>query len=310
MTRSAAVTEGPATSFTRQGDDGGNLMTRHATAEPQQDVSTLASFALLGGLLAVVLSFFTPSFAIVLALIVIVMGVIALIRVRIGRPGKGPAIAAIVLAVIALLIGGAMSPDAEDGFRQATGPTPDPNALPATVVISDVRSPEHLVTTEGRQLHVTTMQDRATADPCRTGTDLATARQLVIGQTVSVALPDPSRTDVASAVPPGFQPVVMTLADGFDYAQTWRSRAANAWYSACVPAPVPAVDAAPVPTRARPDRDSSDDVDRPATRAPETRDAPAPRTRESSGTRERTGQSGHLCRPGERDGDDDGYCGE
>lgn len=287
-------------------------MTRHAAAEAQQDVSLVASIALLGGLLAVVLSFFAPSFAIVLALIVIVLGVIALIRVRLGRPGKGPAIAAIVLAVIALLIGGAMSPDAEEGFRQAAAPAPDPNALPATVVVADVRSPEHLVTSEGRQLHVTTMQDRATADPCRTGTDLATARQLVIGQTVSVALPDPSRTDVASAVPPGFQPVVMTLANGFDYAQTWRSRAANAWYSACVPAP-PAVDPAPAPavtTRARADRDSSGDVDRPATRAPATRDAPDPRTRESSGTRERTGQSGHLCRPGERDGDDDGYCGE
>lgn len=30
----------------------------------------------------------------------------------------------------------------------------------------------------------------------------------------------------------------------------------------------------------------------------------------SSGTRPRTGNSGHPCRPGERDGDGDGYCGE
>ncbi|MCD2187887.1 hypothetical protein [Actinomycetospora soli] len=314
--RGVVVTEARAVSFARQGDDEGDPMTRHATTEPQQDVSLSASLALLGGLLAVILSFFAPSFAIVVALIVIVVGVIALIRARRGRPGRGPAIAGIILAVIALLIGAATSPDAEAGFQEAVS-APDPNALPATVVIADVRSPEHLVTTEGRQLHVTMMRGRAATDPCRAGSDLATARQLVIGQTVSVALPDATRTDAAAAVPPGFQPVVMTLANGFDYAQMWQSRAANAWSSACAPPPAPAVGRAlvdPVPSRPRGDRDSSgsdsSDDDRVATRAPASREAAVPRTREPSATRPRTGQSGHLCRPGERDGDKDGYCGE
>jgi hypothetical protein len=48
------------------------------------------------------------------------------------------------------------------------------------------------------------------------------------------------------------------------------------------------------------------------------RSTPAPQTRYSDGddddssgsTRRRTGNSGHPCLPGERDGDNDGYCGE
>jgi outer membrane biosynthesis protein TonB len=45
----------------------------------------------------------------------------------------------------------------------------------------------------------------------------------------------------------------------------------------------------------------------------ETSDQRSPGSEEesgSSGTRPRTGNSGHPCRPGERDGDNDGYCGE
>ncbi|MFC5060714.1 hypothetical protein [Actinomycetospora atypica] len=49
------------------------------------------------------------------------------------------------------------------------------------------------------------------------------------------------------------------------------------------------------------------------------RSTPAPQTRytdsdddssSSGSTRRRTGNSGHPCLPGERDGDGDGYCGE
>lgn len=60
------------------------------------------------------------------------------------------------------------------------------------------------------------------------------------------------------------------------------------------------------------------------TPAPEPEPRPAPRPQpnpqpdpepkddrdDDSGTKPRTGNSGHPCRPGERDGDGDGYCGE
>jgi hypothetical protein len=46
-------------------------------------------------------------------------------------------------------------------------------------------------------------------------------------------------------------------------------------------------------------------------RAPEPEPEPEPeRHRDDSGTKPRTGNSGHPCGPGERDGDGDGYCGE
>jgi hypothetical protein len=49
---------------------------------------------------------------------------------------------------------------------------------------------------------------------------------------------------------------------------------------------------------------------------PEPRPEPEPQREpevdrdDDSGTKPRTGNSGHPCRPGERDGDGDGYCGE
>jgi outer membrane biosynthesis protein TonB len=44
---------------------------------------------------------------------------------------------------------------------------------------------------------------------------------------------------------------------------------------------------------------------------PKPRPAPEPEPdRDDSGTKPRSGDSGHPCLPGERDGDDDGYCGE
>ncbi|GAA4965383.1 hypothetical protein WHI96_03140 [Pseudonocardia tropica] len=46
------------------------------------------------------------------------------------------------------------------------------------------------------------------------------------------------------------------------------------------------------------------EVDVPSPRAPSDDDG------SSGGTRPRTGDSGHPCLPGERDGDKDGYCGE
>lgn len=38
--------------------------------------------------------------------------------------------------------------------------------------------------------------------------------------------------------------------------------------------------------------------------------APADDEGDSAGSRNRSGNSGHPCLPGERDGDGDGYCGE
>lgn len=276
-------------------------MTRHSAPQHQQEMSALAAFALLGAILATILGFFVPSFAIFLALVVIVMAIVALIRARCGKPAKGPAIAAIVLSLIALLIGGAMSPESEEGFQRATqaAPAPDPNALPATVTVVGVQSPDNLVTLDGRRLHVTRMPVRASSDPCRTGTDLATAKGLVTGRPVSIAVPDAARTDPPTAVPAGFQPVVLTLSDGFDYATAWQSRAADAWFASCVNAAPATTSEEPAPTtttEATSEPDVDVDVDRPY--------VPAPRTKA------RSGQSGHPCLPGERDGDKDGYCGE
>jgi hypothetical protein len=45
-------------------------------------------------------------------------------------------------------------------------------------------------------------------------------------------------------------------------------------------------------------------------REPEPEPEPEPDRDDDSGTKPRTGNSGHPCGPGERDGDKDGYCGE
>ena len=111
--------------------------------------------------------------------------------------------------------------------------------------------------------------------------------------------PDAAHSDTPSAVPPGFQAVVLTLPDGTDYAQTWAQNAAENWQSECVttePAPTSEV-VARTTTRSS----SNDvDVDRPYVPAPNTHVNP----------RVYTGHSGHPCLPGERDGDHDGFCGE
>ncbi|WP_433785256.1 thermonuclease family protein [Actinomycetospora sp. CA-101289] len=66
-----------------------------------------------------------------------------------------------------------------------------------------------------------------------------------------------------------------------------------------------AVTSSPTPT---PDLDP--DVDRPYTPRAEAPRTTARSRSDSGGTRPRSGNSGHLCLPGERDGDGDGYCGE
>lgn len=274
-------------------------MTRHAQPQQQQETSGLAATAVLGGLLALILSFFAHSFAVFLALVVIVLAVIALVRARGGRPGKREAIVGLVMAVLALFIGSLMSAEGQEGFQQAvqTAPPVDPNALPASVTIATVQSPDNLVTTAGRRLHVTMMQGQESSDPCRTGTDTAAASKLVTGQQVSIAAPDAAHTDTPTAVPAGFQPVVMTLADGRDYAETWRM-SAESYVATCLAAAETTTEE-PAPTtttEATSEPDVDVDVDRPY--------VPAPRTKA------RSGHSGHPCLPGERDGDGDGYCGE
>jgi hypothetical protein len=66
--------------------------------------------------------------------------------------------------------------------------------------------------------------------------------------------------------------------------------------------------ARPPTTTRRPVATTTTPAPRPA---PEPEPEPEPEAdRDNSGTKPRTGNSGHPCRPGERDGDDDGYCGE
>jgi len=52
------------------------------------------------------------------------------------------------------------------------------------------------------------------------------------------------------------------------------------------------------------------DVDRPHTPRVDVPRTTARSRSGSGGTRPRSGNSGHPCLPGERDGDNDGYCGE
>ncbi len=61
-------------------------------------------------------------------------------------------------------------------------------------------------------------------------------------------------------------------------------------------------------TTATPDPDP--DLDRPSTPRADLPRTTARSRSDSGGTRPRSGNSGHPCLPGERDGDNDGYCGE
>jgi hypothetical protein len=274
------------------------MTSRHGAQPPA--ASKLATIAVFLAAAALVFGFFAQPLAVLLLLGALVCGIVVLIRVRRGGPGKGPAIGAIVLSILALVIVGATSPTAPQPAPVAApvSPVVDPNVLPADVVVAAVQSPDNLVTTAGRRLHVTMMQGHPAADACQTGTNAATATRLVQNQRVHVSAPDAAHTDTPSAVPPGYQPVVLTLPDGTDYSQTWAQSAAENWQSECLTAePTPTSEAAaPTTTSSAPDTDVDADVDRPY--------VPAPRTKVHSG------HSGHPCLPGERDGDHDGYCGE
>jgi hypothetical protein len=206
----------------------------------------------------------------------------------------------IAVSVLAFIIAVATSPTTPQPVPVAApAPAPsqvtDPNVLPADVVVASVQSPDNLVTTAGRRLHVTMMQGHPAADACQTGTNAATATRLVQNQQVHIAAPDATRSDAPTAVPPGFQPVVLTLPDGTDYAQTWAQTAAENWQSECVTTEPTPTSEVPPPTTTTSKTDV--DIDRPYVPA-----APKPRVH--------TGHSGHPCLPGERDGDHDGYCGE
>ncbi|NMO90306.1 DUF4190 domain-containing protein [Actinomycetospora sp. TBRC 11914] len=274
------------------------MTSRHGAPPPA--TSRLATIAVLLAAAALVLSFFAQPLAVLLLLAALVCGIVVLVRVRRGGPGKGPAVGAIVLSVLALIIAGVTSPAPSPAPVAApVAPVVDPNVLPADVVVASVQSPDNLVTTAGRRLHVTMMQGHPPADACQTGTNAATATRLVQNQRVHVTAPDTAHSDTPAAVPPGFQPVVLTLPDGSDYSQTWAQSAAENWQSECVTAePTPTSTSATPTTTAQQDTDV--DVDRPYVPAPDTH----------VNTRVHTGHSGHPCLPGERDGDHDGYCGE
>jgi hypothetical protein len=85
------------------------------------------------------------------------------------------------------------------------------------------------------------------------------------------------------------------------------------------PGATAAVVATPKPSATRPPTTSTRRPVVTTTRAPEPEPRPAPdpdpeperdRDDDDSGTKPRSGNSGHPCTPGERDGDGDGYCGE
>ncbi|HWN27789.1 MAG TPA: hypothetical protein VNP37_12550, partial [Actinomycetospora sp.] len=61
---------------------------------------------------------------------------------------------------------------------------------------------------------------------------------------------------------------------------------------------------------ATPDPDPDPQLDRPFTPRADVPRTTARSRSDSGGTRPRSGNSGHPCLPGERDGDNDGYCGE
>jgi hypothetical protein len=270
---------------------------RHGTPPPPQ-ASKLVVIGVLLALAALIFSFFAQPLAFLFLVVAVIIGIVVLVRARSGRDGKNAAIGMIAVSILAFIIAVATSPTTPQPAPVAAPPPVDPNALPADVVVASVQSPDNLVTTAGRRLHVTMMQGHPAADACQTGTNAATATRLVQNQTVHVVAPDSAHTDTPSAVPPGFQAVVLTLPDGTDYAQTWAQDAAENWQSECVTTEPSPTSETPAPTTTT---DSSDtDLDRPYIPAPDTH----------VNTRVHTGHSGHPCLPGERDGDHDGYCGE
>jgi hypothetical protein len=274
------------------------MTSRHGTPPPE--ASKLVVIGVLLAVAALIFSFFAQPLAFLFLVASVIIGIVVLVRARGGRGNKPPAVCMIAVSVLAFIIAVATSPTAPQPVpvaapAPAPSPVTDPNVLPADVVVASVQSPDNLVTTAGRRLHVTMMQGHPAADACQTGTNAATATRLVQNQQVHIAAPDATRSDAPTAVPPGFQPVVLTLPDGTDYAQTWAQTAAENWQSECVTTEPTPTSEVPPPTTTTSKTDV--DIDRPYVPA-----APKPRVH--------TGHSGHPCLPGERDGDHDGYCGE
>lgn len=272
------------------------MTSRHTQPSPSGD--KLATIAVVVAVGAVLIGFFAPSLAIFLALVALVLAILLLVRSSRGPRRRGVATGTVVAAFLAFVVAGANMP-APEVDPVAAPPVADPNALPATVLVASAQSPDNLVTNAGRRLHVTMMQGYAAADACGTGSDRATANELVAGKTVRIAAPDALRLDDPSAVPPGFQSVVLTLPDGRDYAQAWTTAAPrNSGASCTTTSPTTTTETTttePAPTTTV-EEDVDVDVDRPYVPAP--------------GTKARSGQSGHPCLAGERDGDGDGFCGE
>ena len=116
-----------------------------------------------------IFSFFAQPLAFLFLVVALVVGIVVLVRARSGRGGRNPAISIIAISIIAFIIAVATSPATPQPAPVAAPvvapPAPvDPNVLPSDVVVASVQSPDNLVTTAGRRLHVTMMQGHPAAE--------------------------------------------------------------------------------------------------------------------------------------------------
>jgi outer membrane biosynthesis protein TonB len=151
---------------------------------------------------------------------------------------------------------------------------------------------------------------RRVALPVATGGALAT-------MVVMASLAGPLPTPTTPTAPAAFADVVMattTAAPTTTVAPTTVPPTSTVpVVTTTPPTTAPPTTTTPPPTTARPQPVTTTTAAPAPKPRPEPKPKPKPKPKPDSGdsgSKPRTGNSGHLCGPGERDGDGDGYCGE
>jgi uncharacterized membrane protein len=96
------------------------MSTPQGTAPTKSQLATIAIVLAVAGLL---LGFFVGGIGAILGVVAIALGVVVLVQAMKGRPGRRLAIAAIVVGVVALLVGVLHTSAGQDGFQRGYGDT-------------------------------------------------------------------------------------------------------------------------------------------------------------------------------------------
>lgn len=196
----------------------------------------------------------------------------------------------------------------------ACGRDDSPSTSGPPLTVASVETFADVTLSDGRHVHNTLADSVASTvvsssyEDCLTGAINRWAVDNLVGRQVGDVREDSSSSSYSVSPMTGYSRArvyfVNGSSDSYDVASDLGTAQSNA-YSACsAPAySTPTTTTTPAPTTtteppvyvdADPDPDVYVDADSPSYDTP----------------KRRTGNSGHPCLPGERDGDDDGYCGE